>query len=168
MYQVIYDINKQGHQYFNGDIIVPIILLTIIIGTVFFIIDRYKTKKKRSLYRGIIFIIFLGYLFKNFSMLYLYEYQRLNTLKLAVSKSQEVVGIIKKFIPLSQNRKQPCSFEINGVEFQFSPSARTGALTFTSYPLKNRQKVKIKYLYDDNWKMNLILKFEILKNFTPQ
>ena len=162
MYQVIYDINKQEHQYFNGDIIVPIILLIIIIGTVFFIIDRYKTKKKRSLYRGIIFIIFLGYFFKNFSMLYLYEYQRLNSFKLKVNRSHEVIGSIKKFIPLSPNRKQPCSFEVNGIKFQFSPSARTGALTSTSYPLKNGQKVKIKYLYDDNWKMNMILKFEIL------
>ena len=46
MYQVIYDISKQEYQYFNGDLIVPIILLIIIIGTFSFIIDSYKTKKK--------------------------------------------------------------------------------------------------------------------------
>jgi len=161
MYQVLYEINKQEYQYLNSDIIEPIILLTIIIGTLLFIIDNYKSKKKRSVYRGIILIIFLGYLFKNFSMLYLYEYQRLNTLKLKVNKSHEIVGSIKNFIPLSPNRKQPCSFNVNGVKFQFSPTSRTGALTFTSYPLKNGQNVRIKYVYDDNWKMNLILKFEI-------
>lgn len=161
MYQVLYDINKQEYQYLNSDIIVPIILLTIIIGTLLITIDNYKSKKKRSVYRGIILIIFLGYLFKNFSMLNLYEYQRLNTLKLEVNKSHEIVGSIKNFIPLSPNHKQPCSFDVNGVKFQFSPGLRTGALTFTSYPLKNGQNVRIKYIYDDNWKMNLILKFEI-------
>jgi hypothetical protein len=160
--QVIYDINKQGYHYFNGDLVVPIILLIIIIGTFFFIVESYKTKKKQSVYRGIIFMIFIGYFFKIFGMLYLYEYQRTNSLKLKVNESQEVVGNIKNFIPLSQNRKQPCSFEINGVKFQFSPTARTGAFTYTSYPLHNGQKVKIKYVYDANWKMNLIFKFEII------
>jgi len=159
MYQVIYDISKSGYQYFNGDLILPIILLIIIIATLLFVVDSYKTKKKQSVYRGIIFMIFIGYFFKISSMLYLYEYQRFNSLY--VKESQEVVGNIKKFIPLSSNRKQPCSFEINGIKFQFSPASRTGALTYTSYPLRNKQKVRIKYVYDANLKTNLILKFEI-------
>jgi hypothetical protein len=163
IYQVIYDIDKQEYQYFNGDLIVPIILLIAIVSTIIFIIDRYKNKKKQSAYRGIIFIAFLSYMFKNFSMLYFHEFQRLNTLQLKENKSQKVVGNIKNFIQLSSNHKQPCSFEVNGVKFKFSPSARTGALTYISYPLKNRQKVRVNYIYDDNWKMNLILKLEVLK-----
>jgi len=163
MYQVIYDVNKEEYQYFNGDLIMPIILLIIMLGAILIVVNGYKTRKKRSTFGGIIFIIFLGYFLKNFSLLYLYEAKRANHLKSNVKKSHEVEGSIKNFIPLSSNRKQLCSFEINGTKFQFSPAMRTGNFDFTKHLSQNGQRVRIKYLYDDVWKMNLILKLEVLK-----
>lgn len=161
MYQVIYDISQSEYQYFNGVLIFPTILLIIMVGTLFLVIDRYKNRKKKSVYRGIIFILLLIYPFKFSSKLYFNEFQKLNNLQLKVNQSKEVVGEIKDFIPLSERHKQPCTFKVNGIFFQLYPPSRTGALTYTSYPLKNGQKVRIKYLYDANWKMNLILKFEV-------
>ena len=163
MYHVIYDISENEYHFINGYLIVSILVLAVMIGTLFYTIESYKMKKKRSVYRSILFMIFLSYFLKFFSMLYWYTYQRENTLKLEVNQSQEVVGEIEQFIPLRESRNQPCSFQVNGIKFQLYPAARTGALRDISYPLKDGDKVRIQYLYDNNYKMNLILKLEISK-----
>lgn len=78
-----------------------------------------------------------------------------------------VAGVVENFDPLPQNGNGTESFEVNGIKFDYSKSsiAYVGYNIESSaggYISKNGQNVRIKYIYDDVYDRNLILKLEIL------
>ena len=79
-----------------------------------------------------------------------------------------VEGKIESFDPLSLNGNGTESFEVNGIEFRYSDSA----LNYIGYKTtsveggvitNNGQKVRIRYVYNDTYDMNIILKLDVEK-----
>lgn len=78
-----------------------------------------------------------------------------------------VSGVVENFKPLPSKGNGTESFEVNGIEFEYSKSS----IAYVGYNIessaggyinKNGQNVRLKYIYDDVYDRNLILKLEIL------
>ena len=79
-----------------------------------------------------------------------------------------VEGTIENFDPLSLNENGTESFEVNGIEFRYSDSALDyigykSTLTECGVITNNGQKVRIRYVYNDTYDMNIVLKLDIEK-----
>ena len=62
---------------------------------------------------------------------------------------------------MSVNRKKPEHFEVDGVKFHYNAAMLTGAFNQPNSLIKDGLLVRISYIYDKNWDMNLILKLEV-------
>ena len=81
---------------------------------------------------------------------------------------QTVEGEIEKFEPLALNGNGTESFTVDGTEFRYSKSALSyvGYKTTAAeggYITENGQKVRIRYIYDNTYDNNIILKLELEK-----
>ena len=78
-----------------------------------------------------------------------------------------VAGVVEKFESLPPKGNGTESFEVNGIKFDYSKSSIAYAgynieSSAGGYINKNGQNVRIRYVYDDVYNRNLILKLEIL------
>ena len=81
---------------------------------------------------------------------------------------QTVEGAVQDFEPLPLNGNGTESFTVNGIQFRYSNSALSyyGYKTTAAeggYITKNGQNVRIKYIYDETYENNIILKLDIEK-----
>jgi len=163
-YQIIYDITQQDYNMTeSGSMIALFIALILLGGAVGIAYDRYKKREYSGVLSSLAFMMFvlyasfvpIGDINRDGS-----RHEKLVTL----AKSQackKVEGKVKNFQRMSVNRKKPEHFEIDGVKFHYNAAMLTGAFNQPNSPIKDGLLVRISYVYDKNWNMNLILKLEV-------
>lgn len=165
MYEQLYSISEESHSFFEGMMIPTTIFIVLLGGAIGILWDRYKKKQYKNMLFTIAFIVFVMFqlcFFVSTSSVGNSQHSRLVEI-LESSNAKEVVGKIQEFVPRNTQPKVQESFIVNGVKFTYNSSLRTGAYVRGNETLKNGQNVKISYVYDKNWDMNLILKLEIKK-----
>ena len=163
MYEQIYSITQEPYSLFDT-LVVPVSIVIVLVGGAIGILwDRYKKKQYEKMLLTIVFAVFVVYQLGFFVSNALVGDKQENRLVeiLKSSSAKEVVGEIREFVPRNIGKKIQESFVVNGVKFTYSRSLRTGAYVRGNESLVDGQKVRISYIYDKNWGMNLILKLEI-------
>jgi len=163
MYEQIYSVAEEPYSLFNALVVPVSIALVFIGGAIGILWDRYKKKQYKNMLLTMAFIIFVLYQLRFFVTIALVGYNQHNRFVeiLETSSAKEVVGEIRNFVPRNRSKKIWESFVVNGVTFTYTNSSQTGAYLGGSNLLKEGQNVRISYIYDKNWGMNLILKLEI-------
>ena len=163
MYEQIYSITQEPYSLFDALVVPVSIVLVLVGGAIGILWDRYKKKQYEKMLFTMAFAVFVVYqlgFFLSTSWVGDKQEKRLVEI-LESSSSKEVVGEISEFVPRNTSNKIQESFVVNGVKFTYSRSLRTGAYVRGNESLAEGQKVRISYVYDKNWDMNLILKLEI-------
>jgi nitrogen fixation-related uncharacterized protein len=163
MYEQVYSIAQESYSLFNALVVPVSIVLVIVGGAIGILWDRYKKKQYKNMLFTIIFALFVVFQLRFFVSTSLIGYNQHNRLVdiLESSSAKEVVGEIREFIPRNTSKKVQESFIVEGVKFTYSRALRTGAYVPKNKNLQEGQFVRISYVYDKNWGMNLILKLEI-------
>ena len=163
-YQLIYDITQEEYQIGTGSIIMAFIIVVLVGGAIGIGHDRYKKGELRGVLSSLAFIVFVLYFFLtpliNFNQIM--SKDNIHLIKIAKSQVyKKVEGKVKNFQRMSVDRKKPERFEVDGVEFHYNTAMLTGAFNQPNSPIKDGLLVRISYIYDKNWDMNLILKLEV-------
>jgi len=163
MYEQIYSVAEEPYSLFNALVVPVSIALVLVGGAIGILWDRYKKKQYKNMLFPLVFTLFVVFQLRFFVSNALVGYNQHNRLVeiLETSSAKEALGEIRDFIPRNTNKKIAESFVVNGVNFTYSASLRTGAYVRGNESLKEGQNVRISYVYDKNWGMNLILKLEI-------
>lgn len=163
MYEQLYSINEDPFSLFDA-LVVPVTVAFILIGgTIGILWDRYKKKEYKNMLFGMAFILFILFQLKFFVSIAFIENQQKNRLTEILNSlnAKEVEGEIKEFIARNSLKKIQESFVVDGIKFTYSRALNTGAYVRKNDHLEEGQYVRIFYVYDKNWDMNLILKLEI-------
>ena len=163
MYEQLYSIIEDPYSLFDALVVPVSIAFILIAGAIGILWDRYKKKQYENMLFSLVFIVFVLFQLEFFVSNSLIGYEQKNRLieVLKSSNAKEVVGEIRKFIPMDTYRKVQESFVVDGVKFTYNHALRTGAYVRGNESLKEGDYVQISYIYDKNWGMNLILKLEI-------
>ena len=163
-YQVIYDITQQDYNMTeSGSMIVLFVVLILLGGAVGIAYDRYKKREFSGILSSLAFIMFVLYI----SLIPIANINRDGSTHeklVTLAKSQackKVEGKVQNFQRMSVNRKKPERFEVDGVKFHYNAAMLTGAFNEPNSPIIDGLFVRISYVYDKNWNMNLILKLEV-------
>lgn len=160
-YTTVYEI---ATTYFPMYYIIPFVLLLLFV----FLFYKLKKLKIKNVLCVILPLVIVLMSFLCIACVYDYIDTQKNIIKpYFVGEYKTVSGVVEDFEPLPPNGNGSESFEVNGIKFDYSKSS----IAYVGYNIessaggyinKNGQNVRIRYVYDDVYDRNLILKLEIL------
>ena len=161
-YITVYEIEKNFFPYF---ILIPLVLL-VLFGTLYYYLLKFQIKNILNIFLpiGIIFMLFLS-----IANIYGFIDTKTNIVEPYFNDEYFTVeGSVTNFKPLALHENGTESFVVNGVKFNYSKAAieyvgYNKVFDEGGYIKKNGQNVRIRYIHDKTYDINVILKLEVLK-----
>lgn len=163
MYTTVYEINEHFFPYY---IVIPLCLLIIFV-LLYYYLKKYQIKNVLCV---ILPIATLFMLILCVASIYNFFDLRNNiVVPYFNGKYMSIEGIVENFEPIFPSGNGTESFEVDGIEFRYLKSfmeyiGYSKTSIDVGFIHKNGQKVRIRYIYDETYDVNIILRLEIAEN----